>query len=395
MVLPLFVPVPATPVAPALDLTAGNTSDTSIAAEGSRHHTVRSGETAYDIARRYRVSESALLRRNHLGSSDFIHPGQRLTVPARSSSNSSSSSSASSNSDTKTRPARSGSTRSYTVRSGDTLSGIAARHDMSVDRLRSLNDLERGYIHSGEKLRVSGSAAKPAKRTTNRPSSTSTHTVRAGETLTGIAARRDMSVTRLAKLNSLSTGDFIHPGSKIKVTGSSSTSSTRAKKSSPKKTSKNTFAGRTYSDEIVRAADRNRDTLAERSVPSRTATKTTVTRIARQHGVDPSLALAISYQESGWDHGQVSVANAVGTMQIIPSSGEWASGMAGRDLDLLDPEDNVTAGVLLLKALTQQASTTSDAIAGYYQGLASVEDNGMYSDTKQYVSNVKTLRGRM
>lgn len=401
MVLPLFVPVPATPVAPALDLTAGNTTDTSIAAEGSRHHTVRSGETAYDIARRYRVSQSALLHRNHLASSDFIHPGQRLTIPARSSSNSSSSSSSSSDSDTtKARPARSGSTRGYTVRSGDTLSGIANRHDMSVERLRSLNDLERGYIHSGEKLRVSGSAAKPTKRTTSRPASTSTHTVRSGETLTGIAARHDMRVTRLAKLNKLSAGDFIHPGSKIKVTGNSSTSSTSAKtssskKSSPKKTSKNTFAGRTYSDKIVRAADRNRDTLAERTVPGRTATKATVTRIARQHGVDPSLALAISYQESGWDHGQVSVANAVGTMQIIPSSGEWASGMAGRDLDLLDPEDNVTAGVLLLKTLTQQASTTSDAIAGYYQGLASVEDNGMYSDTKHYVSNVKTLRGRM
>ena len=130
-------------------------------------------------------------------------------------------------------------------------------------------------------------------------------------------------------------------------------------------------------------------------MPSRTETKAMITRIARQHGVDPSLALAISYQESGWDQRQVSVANAVGTMQVIPSSGEWASQMAGRDLDLLAPEDNITSGVLLLKTLTQQASTTSDAIAGYYQGLASVESNGMYADTKQYVANVKTLRGRM
>src|SRR5690606_29800692 len=61
LVLPLFVPVPATPVAPALELTAGNTSDTSIAAQASRQHTVRAGETAYDIARRYRVSTQALL----------------------------------------------------------------------------------------------------------------------------------------------------------------------------------------------------------------------------------------------------------------------------------------------------------------------------------------------
>lgn len=380
MVLPLFVPVPATPVAPALDLNAGNTSDTSIAAEGARHHTVRADETAYDIARRYRVSEKALLSRNNLGSADFIHPGQRLTIPGGSSASTSKATS----STTKKRPARTGSTRTYTVRGGDTLSGIAARHDMSVDRLSSLNDLDRGHIHAGEKLRVTGKATKPTKRATSRPASTSTHTVRAGETLSGIAVRHDMSIPRLAKLNDLSTSEHLQPGTKLKVT-----SSTKAK------SKRNTFAGRTYSEEIVKAADRNRSTLSARSTPSRSETRATVTRIARQHGVDPSLALAISYQESGWDHSQVSVANAVGTMQVIPSSGQWASQMAGRDLDLLEPEDNITAGVLLLKALTQQASSTPDAIAGYYQGLASVEDNGMYRDTKQYVANVKTHRGRM
>ena len=392
MVLPLFVPVPATP-APVLDLTAGNTSDVSIAAQGTRQHTVRSGETAYDIARRYRVSLNALLSRNNLSANDFIHPGQKLTVPARGSSSSSKSRSS--------RPARSGPTRTYTVRSGDTLIGIAARHHMSVDRLRALNDLDLGFIHPGEKLRVSGTATKPAKRPTSRPAS-STYRVRSGETLTGIAARHHMSVTRLAKLNGISTREFIHPGDKLKVSGkassstsSSHTSSSKPTSSKPKKTKNNTFAGRTYSDRIVSAADRNRDILAGRSTPSRSETKALITRIARQHGVDPSLALAISYQESGWNQSRVSVANAVGAMQVIPSSGEWTSQLVGRDLDLLDPEDNITAGVVLLKVLNQQASSSSEAIAGYYQGLASVEANGMYSDTKRYVANVKYFQKRM
>lgn len=394
VVLPLFVPVPATPAAPGHDLTAGHTTDTSVAAEGSRHHTVRSGESAYDIARRYRVSQQALLSRNHLGSSDFIHPGQQLTIPATASSGGS----ASAASTTKARPARTGPTRSYTVRSGDTLTGIATRHGMSVERLSALNDLQRPHIITGEKLRVTGVTPKPAKRATSRPAATSTHTVSAGENLSGIAARRGMSVLRLAKLNHLSTSDVLHAGQTLKVTGPTRSSRSEAqprKAASPKKTSANTFAGRTYSDEVVEAASRNRATLAERGTPSRTETRATITRIARQNGVDPSLALAVSYQESGWDHGQVSVANAVGTMQVIPSAGEWTSQLAGRELDLLDHEDNITSGVLLLKVLTQQASTTSDAIAGYYQGLASVEANGMYDDTKQYVSNVKTLRARM
>lgn len=375
MVLPLFVPVPATPVAPALDLTAGAT-ETTISAEGSKQHTVRSGETVYGIAQRYGVSPTTLLSRNNLRGNEFIHPGQKLAVPQRSDSTARGSA----------MPSRSGSTRTYTVRSGDTLTGIAARHDMSLDRLRSLNGLGNGFIHPGEKLRVSGTPAKPAKRATSRPAASSSYTVRSGDTLSGIATRHGMSITRLAKLNDVPTSKHIYPGETLKVTGSAK---------GPTPTKENTFSGRTYADSIVAAADRNRTILAGRAVPSRAETRAIITRIARQHGVDPSLALAVSYLESGWNQRQVSVANAVGTMQVIPASGEWTSALAGRDLDLLDTEDNVTAGVLLLKVLTQQASSPGDAIAGYYQGLASVEANGMYDDTKRYVANVKALRTRM
>lgn len=377
MVLPLFVPVPATPVAPALDLTVGTTA-TTISAEGSRHHTVRSGETVYGIAHRYGVSPSALLSRNHLRADEFIYPGQKLTVPQRSGSNAAAAR-------PRTTPARSGPTRTYTVRSGDTLVGIAARHDMSLDRLRSLNDLGGGFIYPGETLRVSGASDKSAKRTTSRPAS-STYTVRSGDTLVGIAKRHDMSLTRLVKLNHISTSAFIHPGQKLQVTGG---------QEGPAPTKENTFAGRTYADSIVAAAETNRSILAGRSVPTRAQTKAIITRVAKQHGVDPSLALAVSYLESGWNQRQVSVANAVGTMQVIPSTGDWISSVVGRDLDLLDTEDNVTAGVVLLKVLTGQATSTDDAIAGYYQGLASVEANGMYTDTKGYVANVKALRQRM
>ena len=155
MVLPLIVPVPATPVVPALDLTTETTTQAT-ASQGTRPPTVRDGETIYDIAARYRVSPGALLSRNHLSSGDFIHPGQRLTVPARSGGSSPSSA----------KPARSGATRTYVVRSGDTLTGVAARHHMSVERLRSLNGLDGGFIHPGDTLRVTGTAVKPAKRAT-------------------------------------------------------------------------------------------------------------------------------------------------------------------------------------------------------------------------------------
>jgi soluble lytic murein transglycosylase-like protein len=116
---------------------------------------------------------------------------------------------------------------------------------------------------------------------------------------------------------------------------------------------------------------------------------------ARRHGVDPSLALAVAWQESGWNQRQVSVANAIGTMQVIPSSGEWASQMVGRRLNLLNTQDNITAGVVILRALMRGAHSPKEAIAGYYQGLASVQKSGMYADTKGYVAAVLAHKARM
>ena len=65
----------------------------------------------------------------------------------------------------------------------------------------------------------------------------------------------------------------------------------------------------------------------------------------------------------------VSPANAVGVMQVIPSTGEWVSSVSVANSNLLDPQDNVTAGVALLSYLTRNADTLDQAIAGYYQGL--------------------------
>ena len=72
---------------------------------------------------------------------------------------------------------------------------------------------------------------------------------------------------------------------------------------------------------------------------------------ARRYGVDPSLALAVAYHESGFQQGVVSGVGAVGVMQVLPRTARALSAEIGRELDLQDPADNVTAGVLLLRQL--------------------------------------------
>ena len=88
----------------------------------------------------------------------------------------------------------------------------------------------------------------------------------------------------------------------------------------------------------------------------------------------------------------VSPADAIGIMQVVPSTGDYISTyLVHRKLDLLDPADNITAGVALLVALTK-AAPVDKAVAGYYQGIESVLAKGMYADTKAYVASVLHLR---
>ena len=77
-------------------------------------------------------------------------------------------------------------------------------------------------------------------------------------------------------------------------------------------------------------------------------------------------------------------------MQVLPSTAKWMGDRVGRQLDPLDPYDNVTAGILFIKYLQSNAKNRDEGIAAYYQGLAGVQNNGMYPDTKDYVRKVKS-----
>jgi soluble lytic murein transglycosylase-like protein len=147
------------------------------------------------------------------------------------------------------------------------------------------------------------------------------------------------------------------------------------------------------------AAPEPAQTVVPQADPEPTAARVgaaDIQSVAAQYGVSPSLAAAIAWQESGFNNGMVSSANARGVMQVMP--GTWSyvqDNLAPRALDPNSATDNVHAGVLYLKRLLNETGgDESAAIAGYYQGLGSVRSRGMFDDTKQYVANVQALRGR-
>lgn len=274
----------------------------------------------------------------------------------------------------------------YTIKRGDTLGEIAARYDTTVAKLVQVNRLpgNGNLIIEGRTLKVPG-----AQQAVRAGSGSRTHRVVAGDTLSGIAARYGVSQDALKAANGIGGNNVVLRGATLRIPGGRSQRSTH-----PHGTTGNTFAGRTYSNSVVNAASHTRALLARRNLPGRDGMRAIIAAKARANGVDPALALAVSYQESGWNQRVVSVANAVGAMQVIPTTTDWISGVVGRRLDPLDPHDNATTGVVLLKILTRAAASERQAVAAYYQGLRSVRENGMFADTKRYVDNVMYLKRR-
>ncbi len=367
----------------------------------SATHQVERGESVWVIAAKYNVPMADVLRANNLTMSSIIYPGQRLSIPG---SDKPAAAPAPKAPAPKTpAPAAPAPTqaRTYTVKSGDTLGRIAATQGVSVSSLTTINKLANpNRIYPGQVLKLdAGSApatpapsqpapatpAAPAAPAAPAPASSATYVVKSGDTLSAIAKRHNTSVASLVSLNNLSNPNVLRVGQKLTVSGTAPTTSP----STNKDLVGNTFLGRTYSDAVVGAANENKAFLNSVQVPSRAEMQSIVRQTAIQMGVDPALALVIAYRESGFNHRSVSPANAIGTMQVIPSSGVWASQLVGRDLNLLDPHDNVVAGVAIIRQNLRAAGNLDLGIAAYYQGLGGVRKYGMYPDTVQYVQRVK------
>ncbi len=339
-------------------------------------HRIEAGDTVSSIAARYGLSLEEVLRVNNLQSNSLIFAGEELRLPGSG-----------------TAAAPSSSAAVYTVQPGDTLSAIAADHGVSLESVLGANGLTlTSVIHPGQEISLSGGSSAPsAAPAAQAPAAT--HTVEPGDTLTGIAASHNIGLSDLMSANGLNDSSVLFPGDVVVLSGGAgvTTLSTPAD-AAPADLVPNTFLHYTYPDHVVADANTNKHSLNNTVVPSQAEMQQIVAQTAAQMGVDPALAMAFSYQESGFDQRAVSPANAIGAMQVIPSSGEWASDLVGRQLNLLDPYDNATAGVAIISSLLRTSDSLENAVASYYQGQYSVTTHGMFEDTRGYVASVLAHR---
>ena len=183
------------------------------------------------------------------------------------------------------------------------------------------------------------------------------HDVAAGESFFSIAQRYHVSPWQLARVNGLRLTRVIVPGQRLRLPSGARI------KGSP-------------------------------ATAPRGSIRSEIDHWSAVYRVDPQLARALAWMESGFQQDVVSSVGAIGVMQLLPETWEWVDVILLGHRTPRNASGNVQAGVRYLRwQLDQFAGNRRLALAGYYQGARAVRERGLFDDTKQYVSVILQLYG--
>jgi LysM repeat protein len=262
-------------------------------------------------------------------------------------------------------------TGTHTVRRGETLSGIAADHGVTVRDLAAANGITDVHrVLAGAKLSLlasRGAGTVPARATGG-----GRHTVASGETLSGIAADHGITVRDLAAANGITDINRVRSGQRLSLPASGGTGTAGS------------------------GVDASRFPARLQASPERLALVPRFEHWARTYGIPPDLLMAMAWVESGWQNDVVSGAGAMGIGQLMPDTVAWMRDIVLREpLDPGIPDHNIRMSARYLRWLLDRTEgDPGTALAGYYQGLAAVQAFGPSPGTTVYVADVLAFRDR-
>jgi LysM repeat protein len=311
----------------------------------------------------------------------------------------------------------------HIVAPGEALWTIAPRYSVSVDDIAEANSLsDPDLVLIGQGLTI------PVAPDVSQPSSRSTYTVVAGDSLWSIAVRRDVSLNGLFAANGIGTAAVIYPGQVLVLPGVEPIPE-------PANINYAVTAGDTLwkiaADHAVLLAalvSENGLDLESIIVPGQLLVIPGVTgeeqtavpevdvsdlppelasdqdklqlmpvfdRWALEYRVPPELMKSLAWFESGWNNDLVSSAGALGIGQILPVTADFVSDiLIGEELDPQDHEDNIRISARYMRYLLDEAGDVRLAVASYYQGLRATREHGIYSSSQFYVDGILALRDR-
>ncbi|OJG48414.1 muramidase [Enterococcus gallinarum] len=188
------------------------TISTTTASAGS--YTVASGDSVWSVANKHGITMDQLRNWNNI-KNDFIYPGQRLVVKNGTGSKS--------QADTTTATS-STNAGSYTVASGDSVWSVANKHGITMDQLRSWNNIKNDFIYPGQALIVKNSGNKQTSSPTTASTSISSsagsqkYTVASGDSVWSIANKFGITMDQFRSWNNIKN-DYVYPGQSVRVSG--------------------------------------------------------------------------------------------------------------------------------------------------------------------------------
>lgn len=204
-------------------------------------HRVRSGETVYSISKRYRVSSGSIYASNKISKKKRLYKGQIIRIPVNRVETAATKQKPSVSRSNKVESKKIVSVKTYKVKPGDSLFGIANRFNVPVAKLKEINKLKSNSIQAGRNLkipskeigkdntekqniRLAQSSANQPRQLGNKLSvkdvenlGNNTHIVTRGESLSIISRKYNIKLTALAQMNNLSEDSNIRPGQVLVV----------------------------------------------------------------------------------------------------------------------------------------------------------------------------------
>lgn len=240
----------------------------------------------------------------------------------------------------------------HVVQPGETLSSIAYQYGVGVDQLAAANGIANpNIIIPGETI-VVGDA--DANYTTEAASDTTapavTHVVQPGDMLSALASTYGVALNALAQTNSIANPNYIYVGEVLTI---------------PAVTLEQQV-NHTEAEQILRNAE-------------------------VEFGIPHGLLLALGWMESGFQQGIVSYAGAIGLLQLLPDTADWAMQQFVPDATnwRSSATDNARLGAAALSFyLRFFGGDERLALGAYYQGLRSVLTVGLYGESEHYADTI-------
>lgn len=264
-----------------------------------------------------------------------------------------------------------------TVQPGQDLTQIAAEYHTTVAALAAANGVTNpNLVYAGAVLQIPGTGGDSAR---SGPVTTSM-VVSPGETLTSIAAQYHTTVAALVATNGIANPNLVFAGVLLRLPSTW----VLADYTTPAGSGGASDASGSGGD----TAGFPPQLLAH---PDRLSLLPDFTSAASTYGVPASLLEAMCWWESGWQAAVVSPTGAVGVCQLEPFTTAFVNSvlLGGTSLDPQVPAQNIDLSAAYLhNLLTRTGGSQRLALAAYYQGLLSVQQNGLLSSTQTYVQGI-------